>query len=302
MARKPAKKSRRRRTPSKTELTPSPEGRLCFDEQGYLHQSGPVPLSRFLGALSDHLRLFLKRLDSCERTDAGDYRLRDARAGNLGGMRVLWDNVVLLAKASIAQTLPAMTPDQHAAFKSDGVLATVTAPIRNARPLADALRQLLFSIPFNADGSWVCEIPSATVAKLRTIADELPQHWTMWERSEGGTARTPMVSESSDLLDRPQRMSGDGDNATGERKRRRRKRPLGQLERPLTTLELHTLRVVGRHHQNFAAAARELNRNPKTVRENYTRALKKSNRIIGPNSRSVGASRLPEGRRGQTTI
>ncbi len=205
MAGKPAKKSRKHTAPSKTEPTPSPEGRLWFDEHGHLNESGPVPLSRYLGALSDQLRLFLARLDSCERTDAGDYRLRDARAGNLGGMRVLWDNVVLLAQASIAKTLPAMRPDQHAAYKCDGVLATVTAPTRNAQPLTDALRQLWFSILYNADGSWVSEIPSATVAKIRTIGDELAQHRAVWERSEGGPTRTPTVSASPDLLDRLQR-------------------------------------------------------------------------------------------------
>jgi hypothetical protein len=204
MARKPAKKSRNRTTPSKTEPTLSPEGRLWFDEQGHLNQSGPVPLSRYLGALSDQLRLFVARLDSCERTDAGGYLLRDTRAGNLGGMRVLWDNVALLTQASIGKTLPGMTPDQHAAMKRDGVFVRTTGPTRNAQPLADALRQLLLSIPYNADGSWVSEIPSATVAKIRTIGDELTLHRTAWERSEGGTTRTPSVSVLPDLLDRLQ--------------------------------------------------------------------------------------------------
>ena len=181
------------------------EGRLWFDEQGHLNQSGPVPLSRYLGELSDQLRLFLARLDSCERTDTGGYLLRDARAGNLGGMRVLWDNVVLLAHASITKTLPGMTPDQCEVVKRDGLLATVTAPTRNAQPLVDALRQLLFSILYNADGSWVSEIPSATVAKIRTIGAELTQHQAAWERSEGGSTRAPMLSASPDLLERLER-------------------------------------------------------------------------------------------------
>ncbi len=185
---------------SRTDPEPSTEEQLWFDEQGHLNQSGPVPLSRYLGRLSDELRLFLARLDSCERTDAGDYQLRDARAGNLGGMRVLWDNAVLLAQAIIAKTLPAMTPDQNAAFKRDGVVTTTTAPTRNAQPLTDALRQLLFSILYNPDGSWVSEIPAATVAKIRTIARELTQHRTAWERSEGGAMQTPTASP--DLLAR----------------------------------------------------------------------------------------------------
>jgi hypothetical protein len=201
MARKPSTKSRKRTTPSKTESTPIPEGRLWFDEHGHLNQSGPVPLSRYLGELSDQLRLFLARLDSCERTDAGGYLLRDARAGNLGGMRVLWDNVMLLAQTSIAKTLPEMTQDQHTAMNRDEVFVTTTGPTRNAQPLADALRQLLFTILYNADGSWVSEIPSATVAKIRTIGNELLLHQTAWERSEGDTTRTPTVSVSPDLLD-----------------------------------------------------------------------------------------------------
>jgi len=185
-------------------VTPSTvaEGRLWFDEQGHLNHSGSVPLSGFLAALLDQLRQFLARLDSCERSETGVYLLRDARAGNLRGMRVLWDNVVLLAQASIAKTLPGMTPDQREVVKRDGLLATVTAPTRNAQPLADALRQLLFSIPYNADGSWVSEIPSATVAKIRTIGAELIQHQAAWEKSEGRTTQTPTVSVSAALLDR----------------------------------------------------------------------------------------------------
>lgn len=176
--------------------------RLWFDDTGRLNQFGPVALSDYVAELCNQLEHFLARLNSCERTDTGGYLLRDARAGNLGGMRVLWDNVVLLAQASIAKTLPGMTPDQHAAMKRDGIFVTTTGPTRNAQPLADALRQLLFSILYNADGSWVSEIPSATVAKIRTIGDELTQHRTACERSEGGPTRTPTVSVSPVLLDR----------------------------------------------------------------------------------------------------
>lgn len=202
MARKPAKKSRKRTTPSKTEPTPSPEGRLWFDEHGRLKQSGPVPLSRYLGALSDQLRLFLARLDSCERTDAGGYLLQDSRAGSLGGMRVLWDNAVLLAQAIIAMTLPRVTPDRHAAMRPGEVRTTTTAPVRDAIPLADALRQLLFSILYNADGSFPSEIPLATVYKIRTIGDELTQHRTVWERSEGGPARISTGTLDPGAIDR----------------------------------------------------------------------------------------------------
>jgi len=178
------------------------DGNPLFDDGGQLHLNGRVSLARCVGALCDQLRLFLARLESCPRNSAGDYVLRDPRVGEMKGTRVLWDNVVMLAQTCIAMTLPAMTSDQQAAFKRDGVIWATTEPSRNAQPLTDALRQLLFSILYNGDGSWVSQIPSATVAKIRTIADELTQHRAAWERSEGGTTRTPTVTVSPDLLDR----------------------------------------------------------------------------------------------------
>lgn len=85
-------------------------------------------------------------------------------------------------------------------------------------------------------------------------------------------------------------------------KRKKRKRPLVNYERPLTTLEMKTLEVVGRHQQNFAAAAHELKRNPKTVKENYDRALAKSSRMAGKKSRSVKAGQIPMDRRGNANF
>jgi hypothetical protein len=128
-------------------------------------------------------------------------------------MRVMWDNVVLLAQSSIAKTLPGMTIKQRATYKRDGVLATETAPTRNALPLTDALRQLLFSILYNTDESWVSEISSATVAKIRTIADELPQHRAACERSEGGPMRSQTVSPEQ-LLDLLRREAAATENIT----------------------------------------------------------------------------------------
>ncbi len=177
---------------STTQSNDNPEeGRLWFDEQGHLNQSGPVPLSRYLGELSNQLQLFLMRLDSCERNNAGDYLLRDSRAGTLSGMRVLWDNVVLLCQTSVVRTLPDLTLEQNEARKRGSVLVIETGPTRNMQPLADALRQLLFSILYKADGSWVSEIPSATVGKIRTIGAELPQHRAACEQSEGVEGLNP---------------------------------------------------------------------------------------------------------------
>lgn len=82
-------------------------------------------------------------------------------------------------------------------------------------------------------------------------------------------------------------------------KRRRRRRPLVLPDRPLTPLETHTVEVVSKQCQNFAAAAKELQRDAKTVRENYARAMRKMDRMLGKKSRSVAAQRLPTDRRGQ---
>lgn len=109
------------------------------------------------------------------------------------------------------------------------------------------------------------------------------------------------ISESNAALDRLVQ-SMDGQSGKRKQSKRKRKPTLNKLERPLTVLELHTLEVVGRHCRNFAAAAFELRRDPKTVRENYNRALNKSNRIAGHRSRSAHAGRLPEDRRGQPDI
>lgn len=86
------------------------------------------------------------------------------------------------------------------------------------------------------------------------------------------------------------------------RKRRKRKGPLVKQERALTPVEVRTIKVVSNHGGNFAAAALELGRNPKTVRENFKRAMEKTNRISGHKSRSVNASRLPEDHRGQVRV
>jgi len=90
--------------------------------------------------------------------------------------------------------------------------------------------------------------------------------------------------------------------ATSPAKRKKRKRPIRNDVRPLTVLENNTMEVVGRHHRNFAQAAVELNRDPKTVRQNYDRAQEKLARARGKPSRSVQAGTLPVDRRGGVTV
>ena len=85
-------------------------------------------------------------------------------------------------------------------------------------------------------------------------------------------------------------------------KRRRRKASTVKMEKPVTEVENRTIHIVAKHGGNVSAAAAELGKNPKTVRENWNRGMRKLRAIAGAGSRSVGASRLPLDRRGQDTI
>ena len=173
-------------------------GRLWFDADGHLNQSGPVLMSEYLAALQEQLRLFLTRLDACEQNGAGDYRLRDPSAGALRGVHVLWENVTQLAQLAIVATLPGVTADEQDQMdRGGGVLMRRPTPPRNAQPLADALNQLTFAILGTAKGGWVSEIPAPTVAKVRTIAAELEQHRVMWKRSESAPVT---IAEAIDRL------------------------------------------------------------------------------------------------------
>jgi hypothetical protein len=81
--------------------------------------------------------------------------------------------------------------------------------------------------------------------------------------------------------------------------RRKRKASASKQQRPMTNVEVTTVQVMGRHNGNYHAAANELGKDPKTVRENHKRALKKLNRV-DPSSRSVSTQKLPTDYRGQS--
>ena len=81
--------------------------------------------------------------------------------------------------------------------------------------------------------------------------------------------------------------------------RRTRKPALVKPVRPLTPIQNRTLLVVARHHGNFAAAAAEMDKDRKTVEENWNAATAKMQRDGGQPSRSVNASRLSTDARGQ---
>lgn len=82
-------------------------------------------------------------------------------------------------------------------------------------------------------------------------------------------------------------------------KRKARKRPMVPQERPLTPIETQTVTVVASHGGNITAAAKELRRDAKTVRENHNRAQTKLARLKGHTSRSVGTRAMPTDARGQ---
>ena len=79
---------------------------------------------------------------------------------------------------------------------------------------------------------------------------------------------------------------------TATKRRKRRRPPTTQVEKALTPTEFNSMTAVANHGGNFAAAARELQRDPKTVRENNARGHKKF-----PKSRSIDTVRLPRDRR-----
>ncbi len=77
-------------------------------------------------------------------------------------------------------------------------------------------------------------------------------------------------------------------------KRKKRRPPSAKPQKPLTDVERNTLTAVANHCGNIAAAAKDLDRDPKTVKENYDRGMKKAH--IKP-SRSVDTVRLPQDQR-----
>jgi len=160
---------------------------LWVDDKGSLVMRGAVPLSTCLHTLAGHLRLFMIRLESCERTKANDYRLWDTSVGSMEGARVLWDNICNLAMMCVVFTLPPESSEERV-YRERGVprLAAVN-PIRNARPLAEVLLQLKAAIPFRTeDGRIEDVIPAATVARIRMLAAELELHRPMWKELVDG--------------------------------------------------------------------------------------------------------------------
>lgn len=81
------------------------------------------------------------------------------------------------------------------------------------------------------------------------------------------------------------------------RERRQRK-----AQEALTAVESETYDVVKRHGGNIAAAARELNRDQSTVRENYKRAKRKVDKMLGSSRGAPTRSSLSTDKRGQELV
>lgn len=173
-----------------------------------------------------------------------------------------------------------------------------------------ALDKLIESLPL------VEEAIREARSDLNAIVPSVP-HWLTEQKNAWAPVRQclyPTLSRAPWKFDYDRALPGirameatvaflvNADYELKPKKRKARKRPPAQADRPLTLIETRTLEVVGRHGGNIAAAAREMHREPKTVRENYTRAMEKMNRLTKGTSRSVSAGGLPTDRRGQTQL
>lgn len=128
---------------AKPKPTYTPDGCILWNKP-------PKPM-QLLDELVVQLRLCLARLESCDRTDAGDYMLkRDAKAGKLRALELIWSRVTML---SIRCKLHAVAAEDIA--------------------LTDALSQLIFAIPFVSQGSWPDTIVPRDVAKVRALTHEI---------------------------------------------------------------------------------------------------------------------------------
>ena len=86
---------------------------------------------------------------------------------------------------------------------------------------------------------------------------------------------------------------------TGSEKRPRRRRPsTARKPRPLTARQTEVVQVVAECRQNFAAAAKRLGRDRKTVEESYRAAMQK----LGMTAVKHGTKLLPHDRRGQANL
>ncbi len=100
-------------------------------------------------------------------------------------------------------------------------------------------------------------------------------------------------------------LTATGGGVNGQRqasKKRRRKRTTSNRDRPLTSIQQRTIEVVARHRENFSAAAAELGKDPKTVRESYESGMKKLDTERGHRSRSVSASQYHRGSRDEDDV
>lgn len=148
---------------------------ISIDESGTLVVNKAVGLDELLAILRDKISLFLVRLSAGQQAPNGDYILSDQKAGSLPGTLVLWEDAVLIMHVCIAHLLP--PPDLSAlAHSPTGVIVQQVRVPRNAQPLGDLLRQLTFSILYDAGGKPPSVIPQSTVKKIRQLTDELEYH------------------------------------------------------------------------------------------------------------------------------
>lgn len=156
-----------------------------FSESGMLRvQSADLHLN--LTLLLRRLGDFLARLDSCERGESGEYRLASTYGGSVGGAKVLWDDVTMLASSTM---LLYLRPQRDGGESLDSLeygpggvagfgTTRLVAP-RSSLPLHEVIWQLFWSLPSKggSEGSaWPMVLPADTGPRLRAIERELERY------------------------------------------------------------------------------------------------------------------------------
>lgn len=158
--------------------------RFEFRDDGGLSIRGQLGVPDLVDELSRRLDLFLARMDSCDRSQAGDFLLADRRTGPSRGTKVLWENVLLLTSAGLGALSPALSPEEHAEATTKGFVVRNGSVdyARGSLPLVDVLRRLKFSILANETSEWTGVIPAPAIARVRSLRAELELHRTASDR------------------------------------------------------------------------------------------------------------------------
>lgn len=172
---------------------------FSFDADGSLDCRGNPTLSQYLIATCENAERFIRRLDSCARSPVGDYLTSDPNAGPLPGLRIMWENLELLANASMSRVagIGALGNDDALRSAGDGVVLLSVKSPRNDQDLTDALRQLLFLLPRDRNSRWVDRVTRETASKLRSLANRITEYTSKVILYEAGFERDAVTDAGS---------------------------------------------------------------------------------------------------------